>query len=507
VKALLAKFMPYKGLGLYVGEDEVFVSKVVSTPLGLVELARHSQKYAADQLDDVVAQLLKPLVDPKKRGVPVAVGVPTRRVFFSTRPLSASGAANSAQTVLREMLQSPNVCIDELSVQVVKGEFGKRKLASVVSCRREYLFDLLQTLRESNVQPFRTEPAPFALLRVAITKRRVRRSKPALRLFLGQREALAVVTAGTMCVLWKPFKLVSGNELPALCSAIRSCQTLVSHFGIDAPLDIVVVHGRADLRGELTRDEFAQKVGATVSWCEGPELTGEAVAYGLAVGCLGEQSSEVVDLSQSLTPSPSLWQIFPLGECAVQVALVLCMALFMLGRSHHARKEVAPLRAELAKRSWAVPKQQADLLKEQRDLTQKVDAIQKFVGSRVLWTRYTYDIAGRLPENATLTMFQGVCELDDPTKGKTKKSFSVRAEAPIGDDGATPKEIDGFLTALRGHPMLQQDFPLVELADIKCTQPNTKDKKPTAMFTVVCLPKATTGGPAAPKPAGKEAHK
>lgn len=38
--------MPYKGLGLYVGEDEVFVSKVVSTPLGLVELDSHSQKYA-----------------------------------------------------------------------------------------------------------------------------------------------------------------------------------------------------------------------------------------------------------------------------------------------------------------------------------------------------------------------------------------------------------------------------------------------------------------------------
>ncbi len=453
-----------------------------------------------------MTQLLKPLIDRKKRVAPIAVGVPTRRVFFSTRPLSASSSGSSAQTVLREVLQSPNVCIDELSVQVIKGEVGKRKLASVVSCRREYLFDLLQTLRDSNVQPFRTEPAPFALLRAAIAERRVRRSKPALRLFLGEREGLAVVTAGAVCVLWKPLKLTSGNEPAALCSAIRSCQTLIGHCGIDAPLEIVVIHGRADLRAELTRDDFAQKVGASVTWCDGPELTGAAVAYGLAVGCLGERSSDVVDLSQSLTPSPSLWQIFPIGDFAVQVALVLCMGLFMFGRSHHAQKAIAPVHAELAKRSWAITKQQPDLLKEQRELTQKVDAIQKFVGSRVIWTKYTYDIAGRLPDNATLTMFQGVCELEDPAKGKPKKSFSVRAEAPIGDDGATPKEIDGFLTALRGHPMLQRDFPLVELADIKCTQPTSKDQQPAAMFTVICLPKVA-GASATPKVAAKEAHK
>jgi hypothetical protein len=179
----------------------------------------------------------------------------------------------------------------------------------------------------------------------------------------------------------------------------------------------------------------------------------------------------------------------------------------MWERSSHARQAVVPVQTELAKRSWASNKPQADLLKEQRELAQKVDAIQKFVGSRVIWTKYTYDISERLPANATLTMFQGVCELEDAAKGKPKKSFNVRAEAPIAEDGTSPKEIDGFLTALRGHPLLQRDFPLVELADIKCTQSTRKEDVPNAVFTVTCLPKTTAPSAAAPKDDAKKAHK
>ncbi len=505
MKALLAKLMPYKSIGLYVGDSEVVLSLVASTPLGLVELEQRRESYEPDHLADVVRRLIKPLNGARKHPFPVAVGIPARRTFFSTRPLSPSNAASSAQTVLREVLQSPNICIDELSVQVTKGEFGKRKLASVASCHRDYLFDLLLSLREGDVQPFRTEPAPFALLRAGALRRRVRRSKPTLRLFLGEREALAMVTAGTMCVLWKSFKLAAGTEIAALCAAVRACQTLVGHCGIDTPLETVVVHGRPDLRAELTGDEFGQKVAASVVCCDGPALDGASIAYGLAVGCLKPESTEAIDLSKSMTPSPTLWQIFPWGELAVQVALVLCMGLFMLGRSHHAEQSIVPVRAELAKRTWANTKSQPDLGKEQRDLSLKVDSIRKFVGSRIIWTTYTHDISERLPENATLTMFQGMCELDDAAKTRPKKSFSIRAEAEIPEDGAMPKEIDVFLTALRGHPLLQRDFPLVELADIKCTQPNRKDQKPTAMFTVLCLPKPTQPSQA-PKVAAAGGH-
>jgi hypothetical protein len=106
-----------------------------------------------------------------------------------------------------------------------------------------------------------------------------------------------------------------------------------------------------------------------------------------------------------------------------------------------------------------------------------------------------------------LTMFYGLCELENQGKQgviKPKKSFIIRASAPNPEDGSTPKEVDRFLTALRGHPLLQRDFPLVDLADIKFFQPNVK-AAPSSLFTVVCLPKAGNA-PAKPAEGKSDVH-
>ena len=54
-----------------------------------------------------------------------------------------------------------------------------------------------------------------------------------------------------------------------------------------------------------------------------------------------------------------------------------------------------------------------------------------------------------------------------------------------------------MLDSLRENELLKHDFPLVELADIKWFQPFI-GAKPTAFFTVVCLPKPTNAGAPAP---------
>ncbi|HWA98127.1 MAG TPA: hypothetical protein VG713_06525 [Pirellulales bacterium] len=502
MKAKLAKFMPYKGVGLYVGDREVVVSKVAGTPLGMVELERHSQAFVAEELGSVIGQLLTKVCGARRHAYPIAVGVSSKRVFYCTRPIGAGKDSASAQTILREVMQSPNVRIDELSVQVVKGSYNKRNLVSIASCRSEYLLDLLQILQDNEVQPFFTEPAPLALLRAASQARRVRKSKPALRLFLGPTEGLAVVTAGSVCVFWRSFKLNPGIELRALGASVRSCQTLLGHYGIDVPLDVVLAHGREDLQAGLNSEQFAKTAGLPIVWCPAPELSGGSIAYGLALGCVGDPVG-VVDLTKSMTPQPTIWQIFPWGELSVQVALVLCMALFLFGHAQHAEKAIVPVRAELAKRAWANNKPQADLVKEQRELTAKVEAVKKFAGTRILWTKYLQDVADRLPASATLTMLQGMAELDTGGK-RPKKSFTMRAESAINESGVMPSEIDEFLASLRGDPLLKRDFPDIELTDIKTTQPSRKDEVAQAIFTVLCLPK--TIAPAA-KPPEAKAHK
>jgi hypothetical protein len=508
VKAVLTKFTPYKGIGLYIGEHEVAVSQVASTPLGQVEIARHCETYEPEQLAAVVTRLVKSLAGSRNRIVPVALGICARRVFYSTRPYRTENNGATPQALLREVWHSPNVCIDEMTVEMVTSEFGKDKLASLVSCRTEYLAGLLKMLTGCGIRPVLTEPSPFALLRAGLKERRVRRTTVALRVFLSDQDALAMITSGPTCVLWNSFKLPAGREPSTLCSAIRSCQTMASHCGIDTAAEVVIVHGRPDLRKDLTDEEFVKRVGVPVSCCDGPELGPQEIAFGLALGSLGSQSSMALDLSRSMKASPTVWQIVPWGEIAVQIALVVCVAFFMMARWHGVEQAVAPVTADLAKHGWQRGKPQGELTKERDFLSQRVEAIRKFIGTRVVWARFTSDISGRLPRTANLTGLQGFCELEDGnTKTKSKKSLIVRASAPIAKDGSTPQEIDQFLNTLHDSPLLHRDFPIASLADIKWAEVKRKDSVPEALFTVICLAKPS-GPPAAPgEHGGKEEHK
>src|SRR5262249_36848969 len=148
-------------------------------------------------------------------------------------------------------------------------------------------------------------------------------------------------------------------------------------------------HGRKDLRDLITSEDFGKKAGVPVVWCEGPELCGATIAYGLALSCVTQQIGEGLDLARSLTPAPSLWGIFPWGQMAAEAALVACMGLVMVSHWRSVIESEGPLRRELAKHAWVGSKTQADLHKEQQFLSAHVDAIRKFAGTRAIWTKYT----------------------------------------------------------------------------------------------------------------------
>ena len=67
-------------------------------------------------------------------------------------------------------------------------------------------------------------------------------------------------------------------------------------------------------------------------------------------------------------------------------------------------------------------------------------------------------------------------------------------------DGDNLRAIEMVPGTSAADPLLQRDFPLVELADIKWFQPNMH-AQPTAIFTVICLPKDK-----APAPPGEKAQ-
>ncbi|HEV3258170.1 MAG TPA: hypothetical protein VG013_14890 [Gemmataceae bacterium] len=493
MRALLAKLATQKVLGIYVGEQVVTVSGVAATPFGPIEFARQHAPYEAEQLPAVLDRLVASVAGGRKRRrLRVALGIPAQRVFFSTRPIRTADTDAPPEVLLHEVLQSPSLCIDDMVVDVVKAQPGKRRVASIVSTRKKYLAGLLAALEGCGVHAWCAEPAPCALLRAAARRRRApRRARTVLRVFLGQGQGLAVVGTASLPLIWRSFALPAADEASALCSVARSLQTLLVHCGTEAAIDVAMVHGRPDLRGRLEEQGLAGKLGVRLLWSDGPGLDDGDVAFGLGLGCLEPQPG-TFDLARSLKPRPALWDIFPCGELAVQMALLLCMGLFL--NFHHEKVEEScrSVEAESRRHPWLDAVPDAQLEKDKKDLEQRVEAVKRFLGDRVIWTSYTQDVARRLPEKAALSSFQGVCELalarvPKVPAAEPKKSLVLCVAAPTAGQGSVPKEIDRFLRALRDQPLLQRDFPLVKLADIKWSKP-LPGRSPAASFTVICLP-------------------
>jgi hypothetical protein len=299
-------------------------------------------------------------------------------------------------------------------------------------------------------------------------------------------------------IVWRFARLPRGDEAAAIISASRSLLAVSKDCGIESGLDVIMIHGRPDLMRLVDVDWVAQQIGASVTWFRDPPLDRSQVAFGLALGCLSREEEDAFDLAHALRPRPSLWEIFPWRQAALQVALLVCMALFLADRCRALNEQRTAVETQNAQHLWLESVTDAQLEQEKQDLTQRVATIHKFLESRIPWTTYEREIAGCLPDGVFLTAFQGDCELQHGgrarTKGKPKKSLVIRGSLSLPEDGSVPEEIDLLLDTLRAHPLLKRDFPIVELADLKQNQRRDGDA-PMASFTIVCSPKSGKAAP------------
>jgi hypothetical protein len=489
MKSLLAKCAYRKSFGLYVGDHEVVLCLVADTILGPIEISRRNEPYEPDQLPAVLQKLLGPYRDRHQAfRKPLALGLPELRVFYSTRPIQATDRELSPQVLLHEVLQSPTIVIDEMAVDMIQSQPGKRTVASLVSCRRKYLAGLLSALEGCGVKPYRAEPAPCAVLRAAAQQHHApRKAKTVLRAFLGADQGIVALVAGELPLVWRSFDLNPGGEAEALVSACMALQILGKYCGVETRPDAVLIHGRPDLAGAIGSDTVQTPLATRVIHHPGPALDGGSIARGLAIGC--QPQFDGFDLARTLKPKPTLREIFPWGELGIQAVILLCVSLLILAHGQDVDLSHRAVRAEAARFTWLAKVEDSKLEKERKDLEQKVKTVETFLSGRTIWTAYTEDLSTQLPENIQLRSFSGLCEASTKKEGaKPKKSYILKLAAPIAQGGGIPQEIDAYLSALRKHPLLKRDFPNVELADLRWSQA-ASGKKAVADFTVVCLPR------------------
>jgi hypothetical protein len=493
-----------KSIGVHVGDRELSVCQIATGPLGVVELSSRTEPYDPEDLPGTLDELVKPLL-PKRRSLRtlVSIGLPPLRVFFAARPVQLTDKDAAAAVLLHDLLKSSNVNVDDMEVDLRRAQPGKKALAVIVASRRKYLAGLLSGFSNLGIRPHRTEPAPFALVRLAASRHKApRKAKTLVRVFLGPTGGIAVLLAGDLPLAWRAFELPTGTEGPSVAGAVKAL-TIVARFrGEVGACDAVLLHGRPDLTETLADDHTRRVLGGTVKHYPDPAYDGNSVALGLALGAL--VGDEAFDLGRSLKPKASFWEIFPAGDVAVQAALLVCATLFLGSKAEGARHSHRIVVKETEKHAWMKKVDDAKLEKERKELEAKVAAIREYLDTRVRWEAYTRNASARLPEGLVLRSFAGVYELEGG-KGKTKgkKSLALRLSAPIEGGRSIPRGVDRYLDALRRDPLLQHDFPAVELADLKWNQPMAKGADALAEFTVNCLP---VDKPKAP-PAGGGATK
>jgi hypothetical protein len=488
--------------GLYVDETELTLCLLALTPIGPKQLRVETVPYQTDQLEETLRQLLSPFMTKRGVRIPVAVGVPMLRVIFTSRPLPTDAKDAAPDVLLHDAMRSSNLNVDDMEVDLIKSQPGKRPMASLAACRRKYLAAILSALGNCGVRPVRSEPSPFALMRLAASRYRApKKSKAAIRIVLGDKQGVAVLSASDQPLSWRTFDLVAGTEAATLISAIKALM-IVGRFHGDIPAaDCVLIHGRPDLEHCLATEAFQEAVGVPTRYYKDPAFDAGGVALGLAIGC--QHSGAAFDLLRALKPPAPLWELIPFGELAAQLVLLVSITLYLHWREQTASVAYAKIHAQAGKHAWVAKMDEKKIEAEKKELGLRLNAVKEYLDTRILWSAYTRDLASHIPESIVLRSLAGQCDLEMGAKrtSKPKTSLVFRLTAPITEGRVMPKEIDSYLEQLRADPLMSRDFPLIEIADLKSTQ--SLGGHVMADFTVKCLPKTEAPAPKAAPPAHK----
>ena len=489
MKSLFAKLPVRTSLGVYYTEDEIAVSRVSCTPFGPIETFR-----ACEPSDASLEDILAPMVRRHSlifRPSTVTAALPTKTIFHSTRPLHGGVVSLQPQQILRESLNVSQARAGGMMVDVVRARRADRDIVGVAACDQSYFAGLQQRFIRAGFDLAVAEPAPCSLMRVvAALGQQRRRNDLILNVFLGEQEGLGVLISGLTPLIWRTFALPRGDEAAALLSIARSLEPLAKYCGVDAPLEVVAVHGRPDLHPLLSRDWLEDKTGAAIWWFDRPGFEPAEIAFGAAL-CGAADTSQSFNLARATRPKPLLRQYMPWGQLAVQVSLVVGMAAFHVSQMVDLQQAVSLRQKQNTFHREFGNVSDAQLQAEKGELETKLNGVHRYLETRVEWHSILRDLGHRLPPNVALTAWQGINELEQTGQraAKPKKHLVLRGAALMSDEGNTPHELENFVQGVSQAAELKRHFPETELGNLQ--QSVDANDRPVVNFTITCRPRDT----------------
>ncbi len=504
MKGLLSRCALRRSIGLVIEDRRIAVSVVTTTPLGRRQVFRDVQDRDVEPPQAILGRLLDPWTKrgngKKPKVAPwVQVGVPESQVFQAVVPITHANSNSPAQSFFLEAVQATNVRAEERIIDMLKLEVSKNPLACVAASPRGVITSTLEMLDALGTRVGLAEPAPAALNRAgAFYQKAQRGSKLIARYFLGPQQAIGVLAAGGQPLFWHTFDLPPGEEANAILAANSTLWMLGRHSRISQPIDTVIVHGRPDVNLGQDPEAFRQRTGAKLIRCREPDYGPAAVALGVALANpLADEPGH--DLARAIKPPFSIRDIFPWGELMLHGLLMAAVSLFLVGTAAEAHSRLKAVRTQISTFTWLKNQDQPKLEAEKKALQERLKVMEAFRGTRVGWSELLRTVAAAVPESTTIKGLSGEADVEAASKSggtKPKKQLIINFATPMADDGSVPREIDGFLAALRAEPAIKRHFPLIEVSGLKANT-SKRGERPFASYSIVCLPKLEANRPAA----------
>jgi hypothetical protein len=487
-----------RSVGAYLSGDRITVTEVGITLTGRTILKQYKTTVGEDGSGAALKKVLEEnLSHRQRRSVPVCIGLGSEQTFFMT---CVSNLEAQQTPSLKNLMDASGIKSGLESDEVVADYFRISKLKlmgnqfwTLAACRRELAQQLYSSIQDAGFRYFRLQPGPLSLL--ATTKqlpRHVKSWKVILYVFLHAAGGLAVLVISGKTVLWREFAYSTDQRLQIVNSAIRTVLAYTASALSNPPVDGIILQG--DKAAELAED-IAGDRNIQVEVIEGDGFNDAKCSYGLALSAKGNDEQKNLDLFRTLRDEPSILAMFPWKRAISVVFAIVCMGFVMWQKAAGLTGEYNNFRKQNASHEWSEGKRTGEIKNERKQLLVEVQAVSKFLSSRIIWSDYLRDLPTRLPMNACLSNIWAVNELKEMNKKKQgrriKQSLTMRGVTKFDAGVVAPQEIEAFLESLRNVELLKRDFPKVQLAEIKWRREGESE---IAMFTVVALPKKKTGG-------------
>ena len=460
LKELLKSLTFDKGIGIYLDREWLllFVAEVARTPVGNV-LVREDIIPIVEQDEGETLD-----VDRDGRGMPAAVGIPSKDVYYTVDSARATKSKKEKDllSIIKDNEGEESIAADNLKMTIQQKEVIAR-----VACRSSSVDAIKPYCVKAGYNIAYCEPAGMSALRASYEfAPRPAKTVCQLRILLGPQEGLAALLHGGFILAYEAIAKPDNN---AVKRTVRFLQQFAKDHAFCPAIDEVLLMGDNAAVDWLDTEEISDLPSRT---CVAKPY-GELIAWGLALRLLTKEQNDVnlaVTVRQILPLKEAISKVVRIWELAAVTVLIGFLWFYQDYQRMNLEDSLASFKSRLKSHDKEVVSLKGKALDSRIfELDKNCYKYEKFLEERVSWASILAGTAGLLPEGAMVTK---ISSSDDFTKNKKKshgknkgrRYFELSLTMQARDKSLRARQVDTLIKQMRSSSLISQHFESVKLA-------------------------------------------